>query len=169
MLALLTLIKAVLSAVWKAILLVCKIVYGILKFLKIRLLALWLAVSGILALCGVFRRAGIGWFWAGVGVAAACTLIAWFLTVRAAFKRKRVPRPSPSEEEEEPDEPEQPAKEPEPAPEKREPERVRYPRWFDVKGRADYCFAEYEDRYELYFRGERGLELVRTDRKGDIR
>ena len=144
-----------------------KVVYRVLKLLKVRLLALWLFVSAILALCGVFGRIGVGWFWIGVGVCGAITALAWIFAVRRMILRKRLPR----EKEEEAAPAEAPQKEEEPQKEEpkqeKKPAPVRYPRWFDVEGNPDYFFAEYEDRYELFYRGPRGAEYVRTDYKNE--
>ena len=47
----------------------------------------------------------------------------------------------------------------------RKARRSEQPRYYDVAGREGYVFAEYSDRYELYFKGEGGYMLVRTDYK----
>ncbi len=42
---------------------------------------------------------------------------------------------------------------------------IKYPIYYKVKQNPDYVFAEYEDRYELYFNSVKGLIRVRTDYK----
>ena len=146
-----------------------KIVYRVLKLLKVRLLALWLFVSAILALCGVFKRVGIGMFWVGVGLCGAITLLAWGVVVYRALVRRKVPREREEElapAEETPEPPPPPKEEPKPI-SKPEP-RPHYPLWFNVAGNPNYFFAEYEDRYELYYRGPHGAEYVRTDYKREV-
>ncbi len=39
------------------------------------------------------------------------------------------------------------------------------PRYFSVKQNPNYVMAEFNDRYELYYKGKNGLEKVRTDYK----
>lgn len=151
-----------------------KVVYRVLKLLKARLLALWLFVAAILALCGVFSRIGVGWFWAGCGICAGITLIAWIYVIYRAIARRRVPREKGSEPAEEAAAQEAPAQEAPPVPKEevkpapKEERGARYPLWFNVAGNPDYFFAEYEDRYELYYRGPNGAEYVRTDYKSEV-
>ena len=143
-----------------------KIVYNLLKLLRIRLLTLWLVVSAILAIFGVFQRIGIGWFWAGVGACAVITVFSWMFSVRGVLSRRRVPRKTelaPAEDETPMSEVPPPKKDIRPL-----PQRVKYPRWSDVADNPDYFFAEYEDRYELYYRGKNGAEYVRTDYKNEV-
>lgn len=40
-----------------------------------------------------------------------------------------------------------------------------YPKYFTVRQNPNYFFAEYDDRYELYFKSHSGVKHVRTDRK----
>jgi len=40
-----------------------------------------------------------------------------------------------------------------------------YPKYYDAAGHEGYLFVEYENRYELYFKGPHGWEYVRTDPK----
>lgn len=40
-----------------------------------------------------------------------------------------------------------------------------YPKYFTVRQNPNYFFAEYDDRYELYFKSQSGVKHVRTDRK----
>lgn len=168
--------KLIFSAIGHFFAFAFKFVYSVLKAFKVRLLALWLLVSVILALCGVFKRVGLWLFWTGCGVCLFFTLVAWGVAVYSLFKRKSVPRKQEeSEEQEEKDEKEkseEPAREEQREERQKEPSapaRIRYPVWFDVQGNPDYCFAEYADRYELYYRGKEGLERVRVDYKGDIK
>ena len=157
-----------------------KVVYHVLKFLRVRLLALWLFVSAILALCGVFKDIGIAWFWIVAGICTVFTLMSWIIAIHRFLARKRVPRDNGSggeggapAEEGQSTQPTRPQGQEGPAPQmqtqtqtaQERPAPARYPRWFNVAGNPDYFFAEYEDRYELYYRGKQGAEYVRTDYK----
>lgn len=175
MLLLLKLIGSAISAFFKALFAVVKVVYRILSLLRVRLLALWLLVSAVLALCGVFGRVGMGWFWAGVALCGAATLLSWAFALRKRRKRKALEREEPAEETEKPaeetekpeEEKERPAEEEEPPREKptRGAKRGERPHYYDVEGLPGYFFAEYPDRYELYYRGKNGAERIRTDWK----
>ena len=152
---------------------VCKIVYRALKFLHIRLLTLYVAVCGILAIfLPVFGRTGRVYFWTGFAVCLLVTLLSWVVTVhKKIMSRPHTLQTEESDEEGEaqPQESPAPTAAPEPAPVAAPPqEQVRYPRYFDVEGRAQYFFAEYADRYELYRRTTRGAEYIRTDYKKNI-
>ncbi len=159
-----------------------KIVYNVLKYLRIRLLALYLLVCGLLQLCfGVFDGKA-AYFWVGFALCAAVTLAGWGVRLYKRFA-KFVPRKrteEPAEEEEPaaeapapmpaptyspipaPGPAPAPAPAPMPAP---APPKPSSPRYFEVEGHAGYYFAEYDDRYELYRRTEHGDELLRTDEK----
>ncbi len=158
--------KLIFSAIGHFLAFVFKLIYAILKALKVRILALWLLVSVILAVCGVFKRTGMWVFWTGCGVCLFITFAAWMIAVYSLFKRKGLPRKQEEPPEEEPKEESKNGERKNGEPPA--PARIRYPIWFDVQGNPDYCFAEYADRYELYYRGEEGLERVRVDYKGDI-
>lgn len=42
-------------------------------------------------------------------------------------------------------------------------------KYYDVEGRPGYCFCEYDDRYELYKKTNKGLVYIKTDyKKGDL-
>lgn len=124
------------------------------------MLVLYLVVCGILQLIfHVFDGKAFA-FWIGVAVCGFITLMAWVLYFRQKFAKSKVKRERPHTEET--------VKEPQargPVTEKKkDKERVKY---YDVAGREGYVFAEYSDRYELYFEGDSGLELVRTDYKNE--
>ena len=142
-----------------------KVVYNVLKLFKIRLLALWLIASGIMALSGVYARIGIEWFWIGVGLCVASTIIAWLIAAGDASARKKLKRERKElAEEESSAQAARESEQRETRTEKRE-KPVKYPRWYDVQGRPNYFFAEYADRYELFYRGQNGAVHVRTDYK----
>lgn len=165
--ALFGILKAALSAVFRIVALVCKLVYRILRALHIRLLALYVLVCAVCAIFFPVFTDGIAYFWAGFGLCAAVTLVSWILAARRALSAK--PRRLPQEAEEtaaaeapaEKRQERQPEQPPAPRP-------VRYPRYFDVEGQPAYFFAEYADRYELYRREEGGAVYVRTDKKTDL-
>ncbi|MDE6676097.1 MAG: hypothetical protein K2K12_00090 [Clostridia bacterium] len=155
-----TLLTTILKSIFSGIKFCCKVVYQILKWLRIRLLALYLVVCGILQLAFHVFDGKTFVFWIGVAVCGCITLMAWVLYVRRKFAKSKVKRERPHTEEaaKEPQESE-PVKE-----KKKAKERVKY---YNVAGREGYVFAEYSDRYELYFEDDSGLTLVRTDYKNE--
>lgn len=153
-------IKLAVSAVFHVLWLAAKLVYRILAFLHIRLMALYLVVCALLSLFLPVFTDGIVWFWVGFGLCAAVTLIGWVYSAHRAVSA--APRKTPKKEEGSPAQG-SPAQVP-PAEEREEP-AARYPRYFEVEGHPGYFFAEYADRYELYMRGEDGAVYIRTDRK----
>lgn len=161
-------LKAIVSAVFKVVSLLFKVVYSVLAFLHIRLLALYLAVCALLSLFLPVFGEGIAYFWAGLGVCAAITLVGWFVAARRALDaRPRKPlreETAAAESAAQPASaaPSQPAPAPVPPP---QPAPQRYPVYYDVEGQPGYFFAEYSDRYELYRRGENGAEYIRSDPK----
>ncbi len=146
----------------------CKIVYHIFKWLRIRLLVLYLIVCAILQLTLHVFDGKTYLFWIGVAVCLAVTLFAWGLFLKRKFSGKRVPREMPQKDtQEENAEPQAQKKEETP---QRKPLSIKKnvkerPKYYDVAGRPDYVFAEYADRFELYFKDADGLRLVRTDYK----
>lgn len=175
---LLGILKAVALFLYHAIVLIAKIVYGILKFLHIRLLALYVAVCALLSLFFPVSTTGLVYFLVGLGVCVVVTLIGWILAVRRRaeakkraealkrekrekrMRRKRKEEEAPSGEETLTDEAAPAAAPP------TIPPPPRYPLYFEVEGHPGYFFAEYADRYELYRRTEGGgTEYIRTDFK----
>ena len=132
-----------------------KIVYNILKLFRVRLLALYLAVCGLLHLCfHSFAGMGIAYFWVGFAVCCLVTLYGY-----AGGASERLRRKNALEREccscEEPAQEEAQCKAAQPP----------YPLWFAVEGREDFAFAEYRDRYELFRRDGEQWIYVRTDYK----
>lgn len=154
-------LKALLEGV-KAILhllaLCLKIVYNVLKILHIRLLALYLIVCGVVQLIWHPIGRDTVWFWAFLGILCLVTLLSWVLWFQKKFsgRKRRDYELAPAEDEESEPELSQPLK----------IEKPKEPEWFEAEGHPGYFFAEYEDRYELYRRTERGKVHVRTDYKG---
>ena len=162
--ALLGILKAVWLAVESAVRLVVKLVYGILKFLRIRLLALYVVVCAILSVFLPVFGAGIVYFWVGFALCCAVTAGSWMYTIW----RKISARPRPAEEREGEEEAQQNAPAPQPSapqPPQPSPPPERYPKYFDVEGAPQYFFAEYADRYELYLRDGESAVYIRTDFK----
>ncbi len=150
-----SIIFAGIKAVGRVIVFGCKIVYRILKLLRIRLLALYLVACGF---CQLFFHAFSGYtlaiFWVGFATCVLISLLSWFLSFRERNKRRKLTRlansPLPVEE----DVLQAPI-----------PPSPAYPQYYGVEGKKDYMFAEYEDRYELYRQKGRGWILVQTDYK----
>lgn len=158
-----------------------KIVYNVLKFLRIRVLALYLILCAILQLAFHVFSGNMHWFWIFFAIFACLTATGWYVYLREKFKRESLVREQhtghgapPAEEpeaapEEEPAQEYAPAPAPTPAPAPapapaRRPAR-NYPQFFEVEGHEGYYFAEYPDRYELFRRTEDGDEHIRTDFK----
>lgn len=135
-----------------------KIVYNVLKIFRIRLLALYLLICGFVQLIWHPIGRDTVWFWVVFGVLCLLTLISWVLWFRNKLggRSRRVAEIAPARKKTSDFEP--------PVPQ--QSERSDEPRWYEVEGRPDYYFAEYEDRYELYRRTINGNEHVRTDYKG---
>lgn len=173
--ALFGIVKAAVGAVCRIVGLALKLVYRILAFLHIRLLALYLLVCAVLSLFYPIFTDAIAVFWVGFGLCAAATLLSWFFAAKRALARR--PRREPAEEkpqkggkkrEKEPAEEAQEGQEQPRRRERREKApapKPRYPLYFDVEGHPGYFFAEYADRYELYRREGDGAVYIRTDRK----
>ena len=135
-----------------------KIVYNVLKIFRIRLLALYLFICGIVQLIWHPIGRDTVWFWVVLGALCLLTIISWVLSFKNKFfgRSRRATEIAPAKTENSDLEPPTPERE----------ERPMEPVWFEVEGRPDYYFAEYEDRYELYHRTPSGNEHVRTDYKG---
>lgn len=192
--AILGILKAVATAVANAVILVVKLLYGILKFLRLRLLALYVLVCAVLSIFFPVFGAGIVYFWVGFALCCVLTVGSWVF----AFRRKIAARPRTVKEAREESQPppaqqpapqsyqqpapqpyQQPAPQPAPSPYQQPvpqpapspyqqpapPPRERYPKYFDVEGAPQYFFAEYADRYVLYRRDEEGAVYIRTDYK----
>ena len=165
-----------------------KIVYNIIKFLRIRLLALYLVVCAILQLSfGAFDGKS-EWFWIFFAICICITAASWYGHYRQKHARERVSRapnaePAPTQEpapQPAPPAPEpqpvpqpvpqpapEPAPQPVPAPPPPPPVPVHYPKFYEVEGHAGYYFLEYADRYELYKRTDDGDRRIRTDYKSN--
>lgn len=149
----------VLKVIFAVIKLCCKMVYGALKFFRVRILALYLVICGLVQLIFHSFDGKAYVFWAGLGVCAVITLLSWIFFLKGKSRRSRVKR----EEETQEEEPEREKTKKEKR--VRKARRLERPKYYDVAGREGYIFAEYSDRYELYFKGEGGYMLVRTDYK----
>lgn len=136
-----------------------KIVYNVLKFLRIRLLALYLIVCALLqASFGIFNEGiFVAYFWVGVLLFLGLTVFSWISHWREKHKRKKLSESAYAAQER------SRGWEEEKPPYK--PVRPTYPMYFEVEGRPDYMFAEYEDRYELFVREASGWSYVKTDYK----
>lgn len=134
-------------------------VYAALKLFRIRILALYLVLCGLVQLIFHWFDGRAYVFWAGLGVCGFITILSWVFFLKRKSSRNRVKRKEVPQEEE--------IEEEKPQKEKRvrKARRSEYPKYYDVTGREGYVFAEYSDRYELYFKGEGGYMLVRTDYK----
>ena len=87
--AILGILKAVATAVANAVILVVKLLYGILKFLRLRLLALYVLVCAVLSIFFPVFGAGIVYFWVGFALCCVLTVGSWVF----AFRRKIAARP----------------------------------------------------------------------------
>ena len=161
----LAILRMAFGAVVHLLVILLKIVYNILAFLKVRLLALYLIVCGILQLAmHPFTGEKAAWFWIGVVICLLATLTAWSWKFRSMRRRKPRYYEEDDDEEDEPEQEAAVAEEPEPPP-KPKPARVHYPKYFEAAGHEGYIFAEYSDRYELYRREGDKFSLVRVDEK----
>lgn len=156
-----------------------KVVYTILKIFHIRLLALYLCVCGIVQLIWKpFSGGGALYFWLGTAACLLVTLAGWVYAAhkRKIRKREEEARKRAEQEEKEREKEEKRLQKEEkrrckkerkhrkdepPAPS----ENKTYPVYFEVEGHPGYVFAEFEDRYDLYYRSADGLTYVRTDPK----
>lgn len=161
MLTLLGMLFAGIKTVLRFCALLLKIAYRILKALKVRFLALYLAACLILHLAlHPFEGFGIAYFAVGLAACLLLTLYGWTRPLREARKRRELkrradappapPAPSPS------------AKQREKAARKEEADAGKF---YRVEGHPEFVFRELSDRYELYREGEGELEYVRTDYK----
>ena len=162
--ALIGILKAVLLVVWNAVCLVVKLVYRILKYLRIRILTLYLLVCALLSIFLPVFGEWIVYFWVGFALCSALTLGSWLYAIRRMFAARPRSAEERPEQKETQEEPKEEAAAPAPTPE-HAPPPARYPQYFDVEGAPQYFFAEYADRYELYMRdGDRAV-YIRTDYK----
>ncbi len=140
------------------------------------MLLFYLVVCGVLQLLfQAFSGLGIAVFWTGFAVCVLFSLTSWGAFLREKLKRKGVarkrqaPREGESGTEEEPSaQTPQRAEKPRGAEKKRranEADEPVYPQFYAVEGHEGYAFAEYADRYELFFRGADGWVYVKTDYK----
>ncbi len=163
----LTLLGAILKLAWQVVALAIKIVYQVLKFTHLRLLALYLVVCGLLEV--IMHPFSYPWdllFWVGLAVCVLVTLFGWFARFAEKSKRKKLSREEKLRKKEEKKEKmaereELPAQEEKPIPTK----KPAYPQYYNVEGREGYMFAEYADRYELFRRESSGWTYVKTDYK----
>lgn len=158
----LSILRKAVGAVVHLLVILLKIVYNILAFLKIRLLALYCIVCGILQLAyHPFSGENAAWFWVGIALCLLATLFAWWRRFHKKQKRKEAERGREAERTAR----EEPAQEELAVAEAPKPAPARYPRYFDAAGHEGYIFAEYGDRYELYHREGNKLVLVIVDEK----
>ncbi len=158
-----SLIWAAIKAVFGVIALGFKILYHVLRLLRIRLLFLYLVVCGLLQLIfQLFTGYAAIIFWLGLGACVMLTLFAWGLHFYAAAKRKYVRR---ERREEKRRERRRRRRERQKRNEETLPAAQIYPQYFGVEGKPDYMFAEYEDRYELFCRDGGEWKYVKTDYK----
>lgn len=141
-----------------------KILYNILKALKVRVLVLYLIVCGFVGLFfKAFRGGNVVWFWVGFALCCTLSVAAWtvfFTRHRRVKERKRAEKEEQKEQTDEQPSPDNPADIPDQS--KAPPPSVRY---FAVEGHENFFFAEYADRYELYERRSDGDVYIRTDYK----
>lgn len=159
---LLRFLRAGIGAILHLLALFLKIVYNILKFFRVRILALYLTVCGIVQLFfHTFSGWGAAYFWVGFALCALITVYGWVRFFREKNRRDSL------------DEQDKIVRSEERAEQKAEtaaaippaaPTAV-FPRYFEVEGHAGYMFAEYEDRYELFLRRNGGWDYIRTDYK----
>lgn len=143
-------------------------VYLLLKTLRIRVFALYLCVCGIVQLIWkpFSTGKGLALFCVGLGVCLLITVCSWI----SAFRRQSIRRKR-EEEERRARKQEKEAKKRErrlkkqKAPPAPTAEAQVYPTYFEVEGRPGYVFAEYADRYELYYRDQDRMVYIRTDPK----
>ena len=133
-----------------------KIIYNILKLLKIRVLALYLVVCGFVQLIFHAFDENLVWFILGFALCCLITVTAWIVSFTRS-KRAKARTREPEKEERGEEKPSAPVSPPAPVREQ--------PRYYWVKGHKDYYFAEYNDRYELFRRTESGDLYIRTDYK----
>lgn len=157
-----------------------RVVYTVLKIFHIRLLALYLCACGIAQLIWKpFSGGRALYFWLGFAACLAVTLLSWIYTVHKQNVRRREERERKQAEQAEKArlKEEKKARKEEKRQRREERKRQRseppapertarnYPVYFEVAGHPGYVFAEFEDRYDLYYRGAEGLVYVRTDPK----
>ena len=160
----LTILKTLISSFLHLLAICAKIVYNVLKFLRIRLLALYLLVCGILYLIfGEFSGAYQTLFWVGFAFFLLCTLLAWAKRFHGRGKKKRLEEERDRERERTEDELAASSFEKEPSPSKKQ--KKKQPVYYEVEGKPDYIFAEFDDRFELYRRSGDELKIVRVDYK----
>ena len=143
-------------------------VYRLLKALKMRILALYLIVCGLLQLIFHLFDGKVAFFFVGLALCLLLTLWGWVRFLKERRMRKRLNEATEDgEENEEPDDADAQTEEIE-APAPRQiptPPKRSEPKFYAVEGHPNYYFTEYADRYELYYRSERGYEYIRTDYK----
>ena len=165
--AFLALLKTLLSAVWTFVNTSLLTAYGVLKLLRIRLLALYVLVCFLVNLIWhPFQGTWLILFWVGLALCAAATLLSWTVTLAGRKQGGAEKRPEKERTEKRPEK-ERPQKKARPTPPP--PSAPPPPRYFEVEGHPGYYFAEYDDRYELYLMTEYGARLVRIDEKTEQR
>ncbi len=168
----LLLLKAVFGAIYHLLAIAVKIVYNILKLLRVRLLAFYLVVWGFVRLFyGRLPELAVTWFYVGLALCLLVTLLAWCYALHARRKRALASRArkeeNAKEENERKEGKEAPAEQSAPSQRQDGEEGAvppAYPRYFET-GQEGYLFAEYEDRFELYVRDGEVYRHVRTDKK----
>ena len=143
-------LKTILFGIAKLLAFCLKIIYNILKLLKIRVLTLYLVICGLVQLIAHAFSGNEVWFFSGLALCGVVTVAAWIFTLS---RNKRTKERKKKEQEEQ-----------ERAQEERPPV-AEQPKYYWVEGHENYYFAEYGDRYELFRRTESGDEYIQTDYK----
>ncbi len=157
-------LSAILRLFVKGVVAAVKIVYRLLKALRIRALTLYLCVCGILQLVfGLFSMTEFMmiYFWFGFIVCLMISLIGWLFALRAQRLRRSEARKRKKADQEEKKRILRERMEDK----QRSVKQQTYPVYYAVAGHEDYIFAEYTDRYELYRKENGRLVYLRTDFK----
>ncbi len=180
--ALLGFLMSICSFIAHMLAVICKSLYQILKLLRIRILALYLVVCGIVQLIWGFFSTGDGilYFWLVFAVCLLITVFSWIY----AFRKKSALRKEEKQRQEE----RRQQRKADNEKNKRDRQLQKdgrkkskqskkllsdapvnaeqtFPVYFEALGHPGYIFAEYEDRYELYHNENGTLVYLRTDKK----
>ena len=171
---LLSLLLAGAKAVLRFVVVCLKIVYSLLKFFKIRLLALYLLVTVILHFTlHPFEGFGLAYFFVGLFACLLLTLYGWARPIRERQKRLKLKRreqeKQEKERETEREEKERASKEHNEGEreekEQKTPKSPKKGKCYRVEGHPEFVFWEFPDRYELYRDLGGEFEYIRTDYK----
>jgi predicted membrane protein len=159
----------------KIIVTIFKIINNFLKFLYLRLLAVFcllaLIAESSFHIISKYPFAEIVFY-----VILGILIIRWgYLCIstkelRKELEEKRERRKREKAEKAEKPEREEPVQINVPVPEKNSfssntDKQIAYPVYYNVSQNANYVMAEYADRYKLYYRTKNGLKYIRTDYK----